>query len=94
MNVPKRRNRAPVNTHFVDNYAAIKAEAQKQANELGFDFGIERDYFGFRCFMLPEVQNRRGYELRCEVVHPTDLAKCESGHGPMTKPANGWQGAP
>lgn len=65
-----------------DNYKSVRAEAQKQADELGFDFGVERDAFGFRSFMLPRRENRYGHEVRCEVVSCSNLAKCQPGHGP------------
>ncbi len=68
-----------------EKYTKVKTEAQTMANEYGFDFGLEwnnclKDY---RSFMLPQRQNRRGYELRCEVVMCSDLSKCKPGHGPL-----------
>lgn len=65
-----------------DNYATVRAEAQKKADESGFDHGVERDAFGFRCFMLPRRENRYGFETRCEVVPCSYLSKCQPGHGP------------
>jgi hypothetical protein len=54
------------------SYEIVRAEAQARANETGADFGVERNElmreWGF--FMLPGPQNRYGFELRCEVVHP------------------------
>lgn len=66
-------------------YAAARAEAQRKANETSFDHGLEaNDVFkDFRVFMLPAAENRRGFELQCEVVRCEDLAKCQKGHGPM-----------
>ena len=66
---------------FRDNYKEVKDEAQRQADELGFDFGIERNAFGFRSFMLPRRENRYGHETRCEVVSPSLLSTCQPGHG-------------
>lgn len=65
-------------------YLAARDLAQKQADELGYDYGIERNdlFKEFRVFMLPMKSNRCGHELRCEVVHPTLLEKCKPGHGP------------
>lgn len=65
-------------------YRAARERAQALANELGFDHGIEaNDVFrDWRVFMLPRRENRYGFELRCEVVHPENLAKCQPGHGP------------
>lgn len=66
------------------NYRAARAEAQKRADETGFDYGIERNdlFKEFRVFMLPQKSNRTGHELRCEVVSCADLSKCQRGHGP------------
>jgi hypothetical protein len=60
-------------------YKEVRAEAQREADEFGYDYGIERNAFGFTHFMLPRRENRFGHELRCEVVHPTKGAK--PGHG-------------
>lgn len=64
-------------------YQEIRAKAQAQANELGFDFGIERNdlFKTYRCFMLPNRENRFGFELLCEVVSPEKGAR--RGHGPV-----------
>lgn len=67
---------------FRDNYKEVRAEAQAKANATGFDFGIEKDAFGFHSLMLPQKQNRYGHELRCEVVTCEDLSKVQKGHGP------------
>jgi len=66
------------------NYQEARAQAQAQADALGFDFGIEHNklFKTYSVFMLPQKTNRRGHELRCEVVHCSDLAKCKPGHGP------------
>lgn len=65
-------------------YESTRAQAQARANELGMDQGIERNdlFQEFITFGLPRAENRRGFELRCEVVHPEDLTKCQPGHGP------------
>jgi hypothetical protein len=65
-------------------YRNARAEAQTKANETGIDYGLEaNDFFQtFRVFMLPKKQNRRGFELRCEVVMCENLSKCQPGHGP------------
>ena len=65
-----------------DDYEKVRAKAQTSANETGFYYGIERNAFGFTCFMLPRRENRCGHELRCEVVSCEDLKKCQPGHGP------------
>lgn len=69
------------NSLFRDNYREVRDEAQRKANDLGFDYGIEKDAFGYRSFMLPRRENRYGHELRCEVVQCTNLDKCQPGHG-------------
>ena len=68
-------------------YREARAIAQKNANELGFDYGLEcNDLFKtFTTYMLPDRKNRRGFELRCEVVSPENLDKCKPGHGPVCK---------
>ena len=66
-----------------DAYAAAKATAQKLADTLGFDYGVEKNAFGWSFFMLPRAENRYGHELRCEVVHSTGAA--QPGHGPNAK---------
>lgn len=67
-------------------YAEARARAGELADATGFDHGIERVALasdtGFRVFTLPRRENRRGFELRCEVVHPSTLEKCQPGHGP------------
>lgn len=48
--------------------------AQRQANLYARDMGVEKaNEFGktvYRVKMLPNPENRYGWELRCEVVHP------------------------
>ncbi len=65
------------------NYIAMRAEAQKLANETGFDYGMSKDYFGeWNYRMLPQMRNRYGIEHMCEVVMCEILAHCRPGHGP------------
>jgi hypothetical protein len=68
-----------------EKYRAAKTEAQKRANENGFDYGLEAcDLFKeFRIFMLPQKKNRSGHELQCEVVLCENLDTCQKGHGPL-----------
>lgn len=68
----------------LEKYKAAREDAQRRANETGYDHGIEpSDYFEvFQIFLLPMKKNRQGFELRCEVVHCSDLSKCQPGHGP------------
>lgn len=68
----------------IAKYKAARADAQKRANETGFDVGLERnDIFKmFNVFGLPQKANRYGHELRCEVVSCEILDKCQKGHGP------------
>ena len=67
-------------------YIVARNEAQKRANDTGFDYGLEpSDMFQeYRIFMLPMKGNRSGHELRCEVVMCEDLNKCQKGHGPRS----------
>ncbi len=85
------RKRAAKRQPTDKQYADARAEAQAKADETGFDYGLEwNDVFGqFHIFGLPQVQNRFGHELRCEVVYPTLLERCQPGHGPMARGLNG-----
>ena len=66
-------------------YETARAEAQRKANETGFDFGLEANelFKEYRSFMLPQRENRYGFETRCEVVMCEILDKCQKGHGPV-----------
>jgi len=85
----KRRTKDPTAWLETDEgqarYRAARAEAQKRANETGFDIGLERNdlFKTFSTFMLPRRENRTGHELRCEVVSCENLDRCQPGHGPM-----------
>ena len=61
-------------------YEEARKEAQKNANETGRDYGVSKNAFGYGFFMLPNQENRRGYELRCEVVSPMTRS-AQKGHG-------------
>jgi len=65
-------------------YQAAREEAQKKANSLGMDVGLEANHLfkEFSSFLLPAKQYRAGHELRCEVVHPEKLETTQPGHGP------------
>lgn len=54
------------------SYEIVRAEAQARANEIGVDFGVEFNGLvkEWNFFMLPQLQNRHGFELRCEIVTP------------------------
>ncbi len=67
-----------------DEYIAARRDAQRKANETGFDYGLEFNplFKTWRSFMLPQARNRCGHELRCEVVSCENLSKCQAGHGP------------
>jgi len=66
-------------------YLERRAEAQRRANETGFDHGLEaNDLFkDFSISMLPAKKFRAGHELRVEVVSPEDLQRTQPGHGPL-----------
>lgn len=53
-----------------------RTAAVQLARQLGHDVGIERmkefGRDGYNVFSLPKPQFRFGFELRCEVVTPTD----------------------
>lgn len=66
-------------------YLERRAEAQRRANEMGTDYGLEYNDV-FKDFMisgLPAKKYRAGHELRVEVVHPENLSKTQPGHGPL-----------
>lgn len=64
-------------------YKAVRAEAQRKANETGYDYGIEANDLmkEWRTFMLPQRQNRSGHELRCEIVSCEHPDRRKLGHG-------------
>lgn len=62
-------------------YEDVRKEAQEKANKTGCDFGLEKNAFGYTCFMLPRRENRFGHEARCEVVM-SEKKNWLPGHGP------------
>jgi hypothetical protein len=50
----------------IAKYQRARAEAQRLANELGFDYALERNdlFKSFQVYMLPMKANRSGHELR------------------------------
>jgi hypothetical protein len=56
------------------SYEKVHAYAQQMANKLGREMGIEKmREFGATVYsakMLPNPENRAGWELRCEIVRP------------------------
>lgn len=65
-------------------YPEAKQQAQRSADRLGMDHGVERVHGGYTWFILPRRENRQGSrELMCEVVYPTVLDACHPGHGPV-----------
>lgn len=82
-----RRQRPPT----PKEYTEARAKAQESANRMGMDHGLEWNALmnEFCITLLPRRENRRGHELRCEVVSPEDLARCLPGHGPGHL-ENGW----
>lgn len=60
-----------------DDYEEARKFALKRAKQLNMDVGIEAvKEFGHKRFSvigLPREENRQGYELRVEVVKPTDF---------------------
>lgn len=67
----------------VAQYRRVRAEAQKLANELGFDYGMyvsdATRHWMHR--MLPMKHHRFGSETSCEVVMCEIQEKCQPGHG-------------
>lgn len=74
-------------------YKAARDAAQTLADRDGFDRGLEWNAVigEWHTFILPQRDNRCGFELRCEVVSCSDLARCRPGHGPGPL-ACGWIG--
>ena len=53
------------------DYCEAFNEAVETADRLGMDVGLMRNAFGgWSIFLLPRPENRRGEELRCQVVTP------------------------
>jgi hypothetical protein len=53
------------------SYEDAYEQARQTATRLGRDVGIMKNAFGgYSVFALPNPENRRGHELRCEVVRP------------------------
>lgn len=46
--------------------------ARQLKREVGILRQLEFGKVGFNVYHLPKPQNRQGFELRCEVVSPTD----------------------
>lgn len=72
VNPPPKKAEAPVSKTFPD-YHDARAYAEQQTRELRQAHGIEKmpDTRGGECFsvkMLPNPENRFGWELRCEAV--------------------------
>jgi hypothetical protein len=67
------------------SYKEARALAQKQANDTGYDFGLEFNslFKTYSVRMLPCRENRCGHELRCEVVMCDHIDRCKPGHGPL-----------
>jgi hypothetical protein len=65
-----------MNMKVFKEWKAAHTEAVNIARLLGHDVGLlkakEYDKDVFQVFPLPKPQNRAGFELRCEVVGPTD----------------------
>ena len=62
------------------DYHEVRAAAQAEADQLGFDYGLEFNklFKTFNAFMLPKRENRYGHELLCEVVYSNNP---KPGHG-------------
>lgn len=64
-------------------YKAALDEAQRRANALGMDHGLEF-YAALKTWsvrLLPAKQYRFGGDHTCAVIHPYDLARTLPGHG-------------
>lgn len=62
---------------FFREWKDAHTAAVKLARQIGHDVGLEKadnpiDGKGYRIFSLPKPENRYGFELRCEVVSPSD----------------------
>lgn len=64
-------------------YSEARTIAQAAADATGFDHGVELLGDRYSVRMLPGRPYRFGSELRCEVFHCCDLAKCRKNHGPV-----------
>ena len=70
-------------------YSVAFEQATETANRLNMDVGLQRDALGgWSVFVLPRVENRRGEELRCQVVSPSP----SGGSGPTNNHWGSWYG--
>jgi len=69
---PRKESKMSRNKGEYREYKECHKDAQADADEFKRDYGIEKNsLFGYyRYFMLPNPENRYGYELKCEVVSP------------------------
>lgn len=85
--------RKPYKVRDVDweEYDRLSKEAQKNADETGCDWGLEKnDVFGtFRIFPLPRKKLRSAHELRCAVYECSNYDRQQPGHGGKPDGADG-----
>lgn len=68
-------------------YAEVREQAQAMADKSGRDYGIERYPTGeYAIHALPNPEHRAGFELRCEVVHPSGTCAGCGGFAPTVGP--------
>ena len=62
------------------DYKCARSYAQKQADKIGWDYGIEWNtiYKYWHTFPLPRRENRYGHEVKCEVIYSNNP---KEGHG-------------
>jgi hypothetical protein len=64
------------------DYAAVRALAQKHANETGCDYGLEKIGGHYRIFMLPQRRFRFGHERGLRSSHVRDAGEVQAGPRP------------
>ena len=73
-------------------YPLAYKRATEIANRLNTDVGLMKNLLGGWCvFALPQTENRRGHELNCQVVSPSDK-KSELGESEPPPLGGGWGG--
>ena len=57
---------------YKEAHTAAVTLARAPNREVGLEKYTEYTTKGFRVFGLPNPENRQGFELRCQVVRPSD----------------------
>lgn len=59
-------------TEYKEAHTAAVLLSRQLGREVGIERGKEYSRSGYLVHQLPRPENRQGFELRCEIVRPTD----------------------